>query len=128
MNAKNVLLRLQAVEQKLGTAKEDEEWKAKVEEDTELLRKYEECMVEFRKLPVEEQQRLEKQENEEFLQWYIEWRKAYDEWVKVNGDEHASRQSWQAYIRWNDAWNLEWRKKHVKSHDNALILAKTGGD
>ena len=112
MNGKNVLTRLQAVEQKLGTDKEDEERKAKAEEITELLRKYEECMGERRKLPVEEQQRLEKQETEEFLQWYREWHKAYDEWLKAN--EEAKREDWQAYIEWSDAWNLEWEKTHVK--------------
>ena len=93
MNAKNVLARLQVVEEKLSIAQEDEEREAGAEKVTELLRQYEECMVERRKLPVEEQRRLEEQDNEEFRQWYSEWEKAY-----------------------------------VKSHDNALIFAKTGGD
>jgi hypothetical protein len=83
-------------------------------------------MVERRKLPVEEQRRLEEQDNEEFMQWYSEWEKAYDEWVRVTGK--TRRDDWQAFIEWSDAWNLEWEKTHVKSHDNALILAKTGGD
>jgi hypothetical protein len=126
MNAKNVLTRLQAVEQKLGTYKEDEEREAEAEKVTELLRQYEELMVERRKLPVEEQQRLEKQDNEEFMQWYSEWEKAYDEWVRVTGK--TRRDDWQAFIEWSEAWNLEWEKTRVKSHDNALILAKTGGD
>jgi len=126
MNAKNVLTRLQAIEEKLSIAKEDEEQKAEAEELNELLRKYDECMVERRKLPVEEQQRMEKQENEEFLQWYSKWEKAYDEWLKATGK--TSRENWQGYVEWSEAWNLEWEKTHVKSHDDALILAKTGGD
>jgi len=128
MNTKNVLTRLQAVEEKFSITKKDEEQKAKAEELNELLRKYEECMVEFRKFPEEQQLRLHEQEKEDFLRWYVAWRETYLDWCRANGDEHASRQSWQAYIRWNDSWNLEWEKTRVKSHDNALIFAKTGGD
>ena len=62
MNAKNVLTRLQVVEEKLSIAQEDEEREAEAEKVTELLRQYEELMVERRKLPVEEQRRLEEQE------------------------------------------------------------------
>jgi hypothetical protein len=126
MNAKNVLKRLQAVEQKLSIAQEDEEQKAKVEIITELLKRREELLTEFHKLPVEEQQRLEKQETEEFMQWYHEWCKAEEEWERVTGKTRNG--DWQAFIEWGKAWNLEWEKTHVKNHDNALILAKTGGD
>ena len=126
MSGKNVLTRLQAVEQKLCIDKEDEERKARVEKDNVLLKQYDEFVTERRKLPVEEQQRMEKQENEEFLQWYSKWEKAYDEWLKATGK--TSRENWQGYVEWSEAWNLEWEKTHVKSHDDALILAKTGGD
>ena len=122
---RNVLKRLKVLENQFETTAEED---GKVKELTELLRQYGECMVERRKLPVEEQKRLEKQETEEFLQWYREWHKTYDEWRRVNGDEHENRESWQAYIRWDDAWSLEWEKTNVKNHDNALIFAKTGGN
>jgi hypothetical protein len=126
MNAKNVLKRLQEAEQKLGASQEDEKEKARTEYVSALLRRYEELMVEFRKLPIEEQQRQDKEEVEHLQQWYHEWQAAEEEWERTAGKTRNG--DWQAFREWGEAWSLEWEKTHVKSHDNALILAKTGGD
>jgi len=126
--SKRVIKRLEVLEHFLSVSDESREEQDRAAKVQVLLKRYDEFLTEFRKLPIKEQQRLEKQEKEEFLLRYSEWHKAHDEWRLVNGDEHVSRESWQAYVEWSEAWNLEWEKTHVKSHDNALILAKTGGD
>jgi hypothetical protein len=94
---------------------EDSEEKDKSETTAELLRQYEELMIERRKLPLEEQARLDKQETAEFMEWYVALEKAYAEQLRLHG--HPKRnpkdpEEWAAYCAWVESWEREWNKIH----------------